>query len=266
MRERIGKPLRGWRSYGAWANAAEHNKAPYLVDDKLRIHTGKRERGNGLSAIDGLNRIRGILAEPRNVVRIVGLSGVGKTRLIQALFDNRVGNGALDPSLAIYTNISDDPDPQPVGLASGLIASKARAILVVDNCKPELHRRLSDTCRAHESLLSVVTVEYDLRDDDPEETDVFRLQPSSDTLIEKLVRARFKSLSAVNARTVAEFSGGNARIAIALAGTIDKNETIRGLTDEELFSRLIEQRHGPTLLCSWSLRLARLSIRFRGKP
>jgi len=149
----------------------------------------------------------------------------------------------LIPSLAIYTNMADDPDPQPVGLASDLIASGTRAILVIDNCPPDLHRRLSEACRTPASLLSLVTVEYDIRDDDPEDTDVFRLEPSSIDLIEKLVRARFKSLSQVDARTIAGFSGGNARIAIALASTIGKNETIAGLTDEDLFGRLFQQRH-----------------------
>ena len=241
VRQKIGKSIRGWRPYGAWANAAEDEEAPYLLDDKLRIHTGKKDNGAGLSSTNGLERIRDVLREPRKVVRIVGLSGVGKTRFVQALFDNRVGRGSLIPSLAIYTNMADDPDPQPIGLASGLIAS--RAILVIDNCPPDLHRRLSETCRASASLLSLVTVEYDIRDDDPEETDVFRLEPSSIDLIEKLVRARFKNLSQVDARTIAEFSGGNARIAIALASTIGKNETIAGLTDEDLFGQLFRQRH-----------------------
>jgi hypothetical protein len=245
VQERTGRPLHGWRSFGPWANSAEDTQTPYLLDDKLRIHTGKREKDNGLSAADGLNRIRDILREPRKVVRIVGLSGVGKTRFVQALFDGRIGKSALDPSHAVYANMSDNPDPQPVGMASGLVASKARAILVIDNCTPDLHRRLTEACRATGSLLSVVTVEYDIRDDDPEETDVFRLQPSSEALLEKLVRARFRSLSEIDARRVAEFSGGNARIAVSLAGTVRKNETVAGLTNDELFTRLFEQRHGP---------------------
>lgn len=243
VRQKIGKSIRGWRPYGAWANAAEDEYAPYLLDDKLRIHTGTKDNRAGLSSTDGLERIRDVLREPRKVVRIVGLSGVGKTRFVQALFDSRVGKGSLIPSLAIYANMADDPDPQPVGLTSDLIASGTRAILVVDNCPPELHRRLSETCRAPASLLSLVTVEYDIRDDDPEETDVFRLEPSSVDLIEKLVRGRFKNLSQVDARTIAEFSGGNARIAIALANTIGRNETIAGFTDEDLFERLFQQRH-----------------------
>jgi hypothetical protein len=242
VRQKLGKTVRGWRSYGAWANPAERESAPYLLDDTLRIRTGKKTAGS-VSAAEGLNRIRGALREARKVVRIVGLSGVGKTRLVQALFDGRVGEGSIDPSLAIYTNLGDDPDPQPVVLASDLIASKTRAILVIDNCPPDLHRRLSEVCRSTESLLSVVTVEYDIRDDDPEETDVFHLAPSSKGLMDKLLKERFKNLSQIDRGTIAKFSGGNAKVAIALAGTIAKNETVAGITDDELFGRLFRQRH-----------------------
>jgi hypothetical protein len=265
VRQKIGKSIQGWRSYGAWAYTAEDAKARYLLDDALRIHTGKKEGGNGVSAADGLGAIRDIAREPRKVVRIVGLSGVGKTRFVQALFDRRVGKRSLDPSLAIYTNMADDPDPQPVGLASDLIASRTRAILVVDNCPPDLHRRLSETSRAPDSLLSLVTVEYDIRDDDPEETDVFRLEPSSTGLIEKLVRERFKDISRVDARTIAAFSGGNARIAIALAGTIGKNETLAGLTDENLFERLFQQRHAPDAPLLLIAQAASLVYSFQGE-
>jgi hypothetical protein len=110
------------------------------------------------------------LAQPGKIVRLIGLSGVGKTRLAQALFDVRVGSRPLPPSLAVYTNLSDNPDPQPTGLASDLIANRTRAVLIVDNCPPDLHRRLFDLCAASGSTISVLTVEYDVRDDQPEGT------------------------------------------------------------------------------------------------
>ena len=50
----------------------------------------------------------------------------------------------------------------------------------------------------------------------------------------------------MDSRRIAEFSGGNARIAIAIAGTIDKSESIAQLRDQELFARLFYQRHHPT--------------------
>jgi hypothetical protein len=165
--------------------------------------------------------------------------------MVQALFDERVGEDNLDASLAAYANMADDPDPQPTGLASDFVAAQTRAIFVVDNCSPDLHRRLSDVCRTPGSLVSVITVEHDIRDDQPEGTEVFKLEPSSVDLIESLVRHRFPEISSVNVHTVGGFSGGNARIAIALAGGIGARETIAGLRDEELVQRLIQQRHTP---------------------
>jgi Zn-finger nucleic acid-binding protein len=175
-------------------------------------------------------------------VRLVGLSGVGKTRFVQALFDSRIGEGALDPSLAIYTNMNNGPDPQPVSLASDLISNGARNVLVIDNCASELHGRLSEIIKKPPSALSVITVEYDIRDDQPEGTEVFEVLVASTDLIEKLLRIRFRKLSQVDARTAADFSGGNPRIAVALAGTVGQSGTLDRLTDDQLFHRMFVQR------------------------
>lgn len=243
VRERIGKAIQGWQSYGPWAYAPDGVSGEYLIDTKARIHTSNKEDSDGLSALDGLQRIRDLLGTPGKCVRLLGHAGVGKTRLVQALFDERIGGQSLDPSLAWYTNMADDPNPQPVGLASNLIVARTRAILVIDNCPSDLHGRLSEICRQHGSTLSIATVEYDIREDKPEGTEVFELRPSSVDLIARLVENRFPEVSAIDRRTVAEFSDGNAKIAIALAGTIGKGDTIAGLKDEVLFNRLFRQRH-----------------------
>jgi len=245
IRTLVGRPIRGWQSFGSWAYAPVAVTVEYLLDAKLRVHPVKRETDTGLSVLQGIQQMRDELRQERRVVRLVGLSGVGKTRLAQALFDERLGERSLDPALAIYTNMADGPDPQPIGLASTLVAGGTRAILVIDNCPPELHQRLSELCRHPESKVSVITIEYDIRDDEPEGTEVFTLESSSPELIEKLLRQRVPDISQIDARTIAEFSGGNARIAIALAATIERNDTVAGLTDEQLFQRLFLQRHAP---------------------
>ncbi len=243
VREKIGSPLRGWQSYGSWAYQPEGTAAEFLLDDTPRVQTGQKNDGAGVSMLVGIVRMRDVLQELGKVVRLIGLSGVGKTRLVEALFDARIGERALDPAVALYTNMSDDPDPQPIGMVSDLLAGGTRAIVVVDNCAPDLHQRLSDLCRRPRSTVSVITVEYDIRDDKPEGTEVFELLPSSDELVERFIKRRFPALSLIDARTAAEFSGGNARIAIALAATVDRHETLSGLGDRELFQRLFQQRH-----------------------
>lgn len=245
VKEKIGRALPGWRPYGPWSGAAEGVEAEYLLDDRLRLHLHKRHDTPAKPVADGIDELRDELALPRKAVRLVGLSGVGKTRLVQALFDARVGSRPLPSSLAVYTNLADNPSPQPIGLASDMIANRTRAILIADNCPPDLHRRLADICGAPDSAVSVLTVEYDVRDDQPPETQVVTLDTSSPELIEQLVTRRFPHLSQVDTRTIARVSGGNARIAIALADTVEKSETIAGLSDDELFQRLFRQRHDP---------------------
>ena len=164
---------------------------------------------------------------------------LGKTRFVQALFDDRVGQDALAPSLAVYTNLVDRPDPPPISLAADLIAARTRAVLIIDNCGPDLHQRLAEIRRAPNSLLSVITIEYDVRDDLPEGTIAFKLDPSSVDLVERLVKRRLPYVSPIDARTVAVIAGGNARVALVLAGTIGVSETIAGLDDAEVFRRRI---------------------------
>jgi hypothetical protein len=249
-RKAIGRAIQGWQGYGAWAYPAGGVEADYLLDDDVRI----RERASGhdadSSAGDGLLRVRAILRKQSSVVRLVGLSGVGKTRFVQALFDDRVGDEALDSGLAVYTNMSDDPDPQPVKLASDLIANRARAVMIIDNCPSDLHARLSELVNSQGSCVSVVTVEYDIKDDLPEGTEVFEIRAASVNLIERLLQQRFPRLSGIDVRTAAEFSSGNARIAIALAGTVSRSGSLAKLSDGQLFERLFTQRqvHDQSLL------------------
>lgn len=245
VRSRSGKAVHGWQSYGSWSHAPQGVDAGYLADSQARIRTGERDEGDGVSAIEGINRIRRVVGSAGQVARLVGLSGVGKTRLAEALFDSNLGERALDPSLAIYANIADDPDPSPMGLASDLNAAQTRAILVIDNCPPNLHRQLSEIARTKGSTISVITIEYDIQEDQPEGTEVFVLDTSSPEVIEKLVARRYPDLSQIDAHTIAEFSGGNARVALALASQIEKSETVAGLSDEELFKRLFQQRQDP---------------------
>ncbi|BCG63145.1 MAG: hypothetical protein methR_P0837 [Methyloprofundus sp.] len=92
-------------------------------------------------------------------------------------------------------------------------------------------------------MVSLITVEYDVREDQPEETNVFKLEQASDRLIEKLIQERFSYISPVDAYKIASFSGGNARIAISLANTVNKGQTLANLKDNDLFNRLFLQRN-----------------------
>ncbi len=243
VREKIGNPLQGWLPYDNWSNCPKGVTEEYLTDANVRLYKGYGSNKQGMSIVEGLDEIRKILQTIKSSVRLVGLSGVGKTRFIQALFDERLGEDVLNKASVLYTDMNSAPNPDPIGMAERLVAYQTKFILIVDNCPPSLHRRLCEVCKKVNSKVSLVTVEYDVKDDEPEETEVFTLEPSSQDLIEKVILKRFNQLNEITARRIAEFSGGNARVAIALSRTVEKGEDLSGLKDNELFNRLFHQRN-----------------------
>ncbi|MFJ7819315.1 hypothetical protein ACIQYX_26330 [Bacillus toyonensis] len=247
VRERIGNPIQGWQGYDNWANCPNGIEEEYVFDEHIRLYNNTKLQEDGSSAIDGINEIRNMFhLSASAAVRLVGLSGVGKTRLLQALFDGRIGEKSLHKSSVFYTDISDSPDPEPTNFARRLIALRKSAILAIDNCPPDLHKRLKTICSVKGSKVSLITVEYDVREDQPEDTEVILLEPASTELIEKILLVRFSHLTEVGARTIANFSGGNARIAIALGGTVKRGENLLELRDSDLFDRLFQQRNEPS--------------------
>ena len=242
LRKKIDQQLRGWQPFANWSGNPGTPSEQYIPDDGLRLRQATDAEGKEMDSISGLLKFRALLSTQGVSLRLTGLSGVGKTRFVQALFDP-IGENPLNKNLAIYTDMSDGPDPDPKALAEQLIAQGAQAILIVDNCPPELHHRLTTTCKVPNCKINLLTIEYDVRDDLPEDTDVFILEPSSNEVIERLIISRFHWVGQVNARTIAESAGGNARVAIALAETVKKGEALSSLRNDELFTRLFKQRN-----------------------
>ncbi|MGH1487173.1 MAG: hypothetical protein ACRBCI_13245 [Cellvibrionaceae bacterium] len=244
VRKRIGREVQGWQPYGNWSGSPGGVEEEYILDEKLRLFDGAQPKDEGVSVIEGLSSLRQKLSMPAASVRLAGLSGVGKTRLVQALFDDRVGSDALNPSLVFYADMSDSPQPDPRTFAEQLSQTSERAIIIVDNCPPETHRKLVEVCIRSKSGISLLTVEYDVKDDIPEETKVFRLQTASIEVIEKIISARYSHINQVDANAIANFSDGNARVAIALGNTFKSGDTLSNFRDEQLFERLFWQRNG----------------------
>jgi hypothetical protein len=250
VRNMVGRAVPGWEAFGAWAYPKGGRNEEYLVENGIQIKARTSHSEETFSIEGGLNKIRDILSYPRCTVRLVGLSGVGKTRFVQALFDSRVGQTALHPLLAVYTNIGHSPNPAPLTLLSTLIAERVRAIFIIDNCPPDLHTQMAQYVDTVGSEISLITIEYDVKDDLPENTHVYEMEAVSCQLVERLLKARYANLSPIDIQTVANFSGGNSRIAIALANTVHRGGTLARLSDTALFERLFHQRrdHDRSLL------------------
>jgi hypothetical protein len=241
VKDKVATHTEGWRPYGAWAYRESDPQAEYLLDDKVKVFVPNANIGS--NAREAIDRIRRDLLANKTV-RLVGLSGVGKTRLLQAVFDARIVTdaGLPSPDTVIYADLSDHLDPQPTSMVETLTSSKATTVLVIDNCGQDLHKRLAELVASAAHKIALVTVEYDIRDDLPEDTSCYRLEGSSDAVIKRLLRARYTNLSDSDINRVAEFSDGNARVAFALASASEVRDELVQLNDDALFKRLFHQK------------------------
>ncbi len=244
VRSRLGKPLSGWRQFGRWTSTPVDKDDEFLLDEYPCVIDMNSPHKKPIAISDGIRLVRERLQRSGSVVRITGLSGVGKTRFAQALFESDVCDNSLPRANVIYADLGDDLAPTASELVSYLIANDFSSYLVLDNCPPDVHRKLQKQVSSNQAKLSLLTIEYDISDDRPEETEVIHIEPSSEETVSKLIQKRFPSLGRVNADKVAEFSGGNARVAIALASRVGADETLANFTDEDLFQRLFNQRKG----------------------
>ncbi|PYF99982.1 hypothetical protein D893_02534 [Thioalkalivibrio sp. ALE21] len=245
IRTRLGRGLSGWSSIGEWYGAGVSESTSYLFDDQACLTDERTTEREGLTLSDGIARLREALGRPQQCIRLIGLSGVGKTRLVQALFEDDIGDAPLDPSLAVYTDYSQETAPTARDMARQLVTARQRAILIIDNCNPATHTELARICSEIGSEVSLITVEYDVRDDEPERTEVFRLQSASPDLVALWLEQTFPDVTQIDRRMIAEFSDGNFRVARALAETLGKGETLGKLKSRDLFERIFQQRNEP---------------------
>ena len=243
LKGKLGQGYSGWQPYGAWSNPPKGSPDTLISAPGIIVQV-PTERGQELSIEEAIEPMRRLIRTSNKAIRITGLSGVGKTRIVQALFDETVGNDPLDRTIAVYVDTGQDPDPSASAILDRLIADRRRAVMILDNCPSDLHSALASKVSAASGDVSLITVEYDIRDDKPQTTEVIHIEANGPEVAEELLLRRFPEIGQGNARRVAEFANGNARVALAIAERVEQGESLAQLSDAELFDRLFQQRKG----------------------
>ena len=241
--DRLEIPLHGWKPFGRWTYV------PQGDDDRLISQEGISivlPEGNAprLGIEPGINLMRELLRTSGKPLRIIGLSGVGKTRIVQALFEPNVGTDPLQDHLAVYADLGEAPTPSPRDMFAWLRAHGHRAIMILDNCPRDAHHHLAESV-AQTSAIDLISIDLDVRDDRPEISSVVQVHAEGPGIAEVLVRRRHPDTGENNAKRVAELSQGNTRMALALAAGIHKGESLSSFSDQHLFDRLFYQGDSP---------------------
>ncbi len=149
--------------------------------------------GNGQNSklMEAIGPMRELIRSTNKAVRITGLSGVGRLGSFRALFDETVGTDALDRTVAIYVDTGSEPVPSATAMLDKLIAEDRRVIMILDNCPSGTPCFACQQGISRRKEVSLITIEYDIRDDKPQTTEVIHIETDGPEVAEQLLIRRF---------------------------------------------------------------------------
>jgi hypothetical protein len=218
------QPL-GLQTWEYWSQLDEYQRFPYVPSDITDGYIAQLRQG---------------LAEPRRVARIIGLSGLGKTRLALEAFRPLSPEQASPPDLhhrVVYVDAALNI-PNLAATVSAWCAQGLEGILVVDNCDLRLHQQLQTHIRHPQSQLSLLTLDYnpEIASDIP----TIRLTAFPDDLIKQILRQVYEHLPDAELGRIAHYAQGFPQMAVLLAkARLNEDPEMGNLRDEILLEKLL---------------------------
>lgn len=221
----------GLKTWNIWEKYSQ-NQTKYFVNGILEGY---------------INSLRTFAGKMKSVIRIVGLSGLGKTRMALEAFRPPEDHDDIEQQSLSDQSVYYDAAFQSKHLpdfVADLCNRKLKGILIIDNCDLALHKRLSEEVKRVDSNLSLVTIDFN-----PElphqQYPVIELKPDIlKDIIENMLRHLYPTLSEVDIDRISEFAQGFPHMAVLLAEDRLKGaQNIGCLKDSQLLEKLLWGRY-----------------------
>lgn len=254
----------GWFGFEEWSALAAGGRVSFQDDESPCVKFAARDNPN-VTTEDAILYMRQGLSQPNKIFRMIGLSGIGKTRLAEAIFDRTIVEEKALSITVYYTDMRTQPSISPTKLANHLIETRQLCVMVIDNCDSGQHQILANLVRGASSNFSLLTIDNDMEEDAPFDTELIRVEAMSGELIARLLRLNFVDLPDQSVDRIAHLSGGNARVALSLAGVAGTKGLATSLSEKELFLRLLHQTGEPNDALEMSAQVCALLHSFDGE-
>jgi hypothetical protein len=218
-------PLPGIQTWELWSEFREYQRFPFVPSP---------------TTDDYIVQLRRELTEPGRVARIVGLSGLGKTRLALEAF--RPALREVSTAVDLHPRIVYlDADLGISNLASTIAdwcTQGLEGILVVDNCDLRLHQQLQKHIEHARCRPSLLTLDFDHQD--APEIPTLYLEKSPDSLIKAMLKEVYTNLPDAELGHIASYAQGFPRMAVLLAeARLNEDPEMGNLRDEVLLDKLL---------------------------
>lgn len=191
-----------------------------------------------------IESIRGKFYEKHQVLRVLGLSGMGKTRFIMETLrlDTTDLRQRILSEKVIYAKANQFNGPG--GIINELYKIRSRGldcVIVIDDCPLEDHKAIMNVFNHQDCKFSVITIDYAL--EDSRDCERIILEPASDAIIRSIITQTYAGMSDEDISRVVEFAEGFPLMAVLIAeARIKDSRQIGRLDDTTLVKRLLWKR------------------------
>ena len=217
----VGRPIvNGLCTWDEWERFDENHHFEYVADQ---------------SRNDAIESLRAHLVKPQKCARIIGLSGLGKTRLALEVCRGNEGDDGFSRRV-VYIDAAYGV-PNLAGLVNSWVRLGLDCLFVVDNCDLALHKQLRREVEHPNSFISLLTLHYN-PEKDPD-TDPVQLNTMSNDLIKTMLEPVYGE-KITDLDRIVGFAQGFPQMAVLLAkARLDQTRDMGSLTDDDLVKKML---------------------------
>ena len=188
---------------------------------------------------DNLKSIKQAISENKGILRVLGVNGVGKTRLV---IETLLKEESDIPKL--YCDCLLNTDSEIIKTTTKILENQLAVVLILDNCEVGLFSKIVEIYKrknAKNRLYAIV--------DDPEEPvssedySVSRFEYAYEDVVEGIIKSLYGKQDEVCAK-IKEFASGNPLIAVQAIDGVKKTGDIRDFNNRKLIANLLSAPEG----------------------
>lgn len=186
---------------------------------------------------------------PNKSIRVLGLSGLGKTRILFEIFNPKQSENNYPEfsNRVLYLDFSFYPEIYFEGVFDKLENELKNKIIIIDNCPKEKHRHLQQLLKKVNNKTFLITI-----DSNPEEIEFDKIKDVNyitikkedfNSIVNEILNQESSLIGKDNINKVRDFSQGIPLMAVLLIESIKNGEEFIGkLDDKELLDKLLGQK------------------------
>ena len=149
-RERLGIPLRGWKSFGRWTRTPPGDNDSLICGSGVSVVLPGQGARRNLKSRTEYRASASLSGLPtRRCESSASLASARPASSRHCLRTQRRYTNPLDRNLAVYADLGEEPDPSARVMLERLRAQGHPGIVVLDNCPPDSHNIPCGARRRH---------------------------------------------------------------------------------------------------------------------